>query len=310
MTSIAGLLLLDKPKGPTSHDLVARARRLLGVRRAGHTGTLDPAATGLLLLLIGPATRLARFVPGSPKLYVGSIRLGIATDTDDTTGKALSTHSGALPDPDAVRRAASAFLGRSMQRPPDFSARSVGGERLYRLARRGAIVDAPPREVEVFRFDVTPGPDAGLWNFEALVSEGTYVRSLARDLGSSLGCGGSLAELRRTRIGPFPVERAIALPSSGPATGAPDSTAWIPVDSIPLICDDVRLDRADATKFVHGIPVAHPSTPLGDGELRAVRSAGGSLLGVGEARQGRLEPRVVLGTGSEDGGLPPENGVW
>lgn len=309
MSGLDGLLLLDKPAGPTSHDLVARVRRLLGARRVGHTGTLDPMATGVLALLVGRATRLARYVPSAPKRYRGALRLGVVTDTDDATGRTIARHPGPLPDEAAVRRAASALVGRTTQRPPSVSAVSVGGQRLYRLARRGIPVAPPPKAVEVMRFDLAPGPAHGIWEFDAEVSSGTYIRSLARDLGESLGCGGSLESLRRTGIGPLTVDGALALSPDDAEAAVEALAGLVPLDAVPLNCPDRRLADEDVRKFARGIPVDPAPHPSRDGEEWAARSPDGTLLGIGVTSGGLLRPRVVLPRDEREGGLPEKIGV-
>ncbi len=169
-----GLLLLDKPEGPTSHDIVYRVRRATGQRRIGHGGTLDPMATGLLPLVLGRATRLVQYLPHSPKVYRGNIRLGLTTTTDDITGETLTSTDGPLPGPDAVIDAAGALTGRLDQRAPSVSAKQVGGRRLYRLAREGKTVEAPTSVVEVERFELAPTDRPEIYAFEAEVSAGTY----------------------------------------------------------------------------------------------------------------------------------------
>ena len=212
---LEGLLPIDKPLGPTSHDLVARVRAGTGVRRVGHTGTLDPPATGLLLLLLGQATRLARFVPSAPKTYRGVLELGVVTTSDDLAGDVVRRHEGALPSGSEILAAAALRVGRQLQVPPAFSARHVDGQRLYRSARRGVLVEAPPSEIVIDRFHLAPTEAEHLWTYELVVSTGTYVRAAVRDLGAALGCGAAVASLRRTAIGPFRVEHALTLPAEG-----------------------------------------------------------------------------------------------
>lgn len=292
-----GLLLVDKPSGPTSHDVVDAVRRLTGQRRVGHAGTLDPLASGLLPLALGRATRLLRFLPGSPKAYEGSLRLGLSSDTDDVTGEVLERHTAALPSAAEVLGAGFALEGRHAQRPPAYSARKVAGRRLYELARRGLAVEAPAREVEVSAFRLTPGEDPALYSFRTEVSAGTYVRALVRDLGAALGCGAVLASLRRTRIGPMALERATALPGDE----APEAArlrlgaALLPPERMPLEPPPLRLTDGEACRrFVSGAAVRPPE----DGDLPqgavSVRDAGGALLGVGEWSGGWLRPSVVV----------------
>lgn len=201
---------MDKPAGPTSHDLVARARRVYGERAVGHTGTLDPFATGLLVLLFGEGTRLARFVAGDRKTYHGVARLGVESDTDDVTGTLRERPPAAWPAPGAVEAAVAGFRGRIAQRPPAFSAKRSGGVRSYQRARRGETVALAPVTVEVHRL-VLEAYDPPHLAFRCTVSAGTYIRALARDLGEALGTGAVLVSLRREGIGALGVEDAITI---------------------------------------------------------------------------------------------------
>jgi tRNA pseudouridine55 synthase len=289
-----GLLLVDKPEGPTSHDIVGVVREALGERRIGHTGTLDPQATGLLALVIGRATRLARFVPSAPKRYAGTIRLGITTTTDDAAGEVTSRHAGPLPDPRAIAGAARALTGRGLQTPPAVSARQVGGERLYRLARKGIAVAPAATEVVVDRFDLRPTGDESVLAFETTVSAGTYVRSLARDLGAALGCGAVVLTLRRTAIGPLTVDLAVPLPASGAPSPALLRAALIPLSAMPLAVADLTIaTEEDRRLFTAGRPVLRgPGSPSSDPV--AVRDRSGTILGIGAIDGDWVRPSVVL----------------
>jgi tRNA pseudouridine55 synthase len=290
--SVEGLLLLDKQPGPTSHDLVLCVRRATGQPRVGHAGTLDPLASGLLPVLLGRATRLAQFLPRSPKLYTGSFRLGLTSSTDDIRGTVLQRHEGPLPRSDAVREAARALLGPSAQVPPTVSARHVGGVRLYQLARRGLQVQAKASPIEVFRFELGHGDNEESYDFEVEVSGGTYVRALVRDLGARLGCGAVLASLCRTRIGPLELGRALRIEPH--ADGDAILAALVPLEKIPLQPPALSLGSAEeARQFCQGraVPVSPGESAAG---ARAVLAPGGELLGIGELETGRLLPRVVL----------------
>src|SRR5262249_38023350 len=208
-----GLLLIDKPPGVTSHDVVATVRRSRGVRKVGHAGTLDPMATGLLILGIGRATRLLRFLGDLPKTYAGTFRLGVETTTLDADGEVTRTAAVDVSD-EALGSAMSALLGTSRQRPPAFSAVKVGGRKLYEAARAGEVPYPGRRPTRVDRLEATVGRDDEV-DFVAVVSSGTYVRVLAADVGATIGCGAHLTALRRTSIGPFSVEDAS--PPDGPA---------------------------------------------------------------------------------------------
>ncbi len=290
-----GLLPIDKPAGPTSHDVVARVRAATGSRRVGHTGTLDPSATGLLLLVLGRATRLARFVPQAPKTYQGVLALGVTTTTDDLAGDVVNRHEGALPGAQAVLAAAAQRVGRQLQVPPAFSARQVGGTRMYRLARRGVVVDAPATEIVVERLVLAPTDAPDLWTYEMVVSAGTYVRALVRDLGLALGCGAAVASLRRTAIGPLHVDDALSLPTEKTALCDAVRGRLIPIDAMPLDLPSVALDSPlDATRFAAGGVVTIDAAHVQDSTLAAVRDDLGRLLGVGHKGEGTLRPRMVL----------------
>lgn len=285
MTALDGLLLVDKPSGPTSHDVVDLVRTRLRAGKVGHAGTLDPLASGLLPLALGRATRLLRFLPAAPKVYVGTILLGLSTTTDDVTGDALARHDGPPPPADAVLAEAASSVGRRMQFPPAYSARKVEGERMYRLARKGRPAKGTAVEVEVARFDLAPTGDPWTYAFEVSVSSGTYVRSLARDLGAALGCGGTLATLRRTAIGPFRVEDAVAVGPDLPL----DAGRVVPLEELPLGFPDLRLDAAAAGLVAAGTPIPWSGE---DGPVRVLGPAG--LIGVAEIQGGVLAPRVVV----------------
>jgi tRNA pseudouridine55 synthase len=210
-----GLLVIDKPSGPTSHDVVLRMRRVVGERRIGHTGTLDPLATGVLPLVIGKATRLAQFLSASDKSYEAVVRLGVATDTADAGGEAITTRfEGTLPAREAIDRALEAFRGTFLQQPPAFSAKKIGGKRSYALARgenRRAVPALPARaRVTVFRLDIV-GIEADCVMLSLDCSAGFYVRSLAHDLGIALGTGAHLSSLRRIRSGRLTAADTITL---------------------------------------------------------------------------------------------------
>jgi len=205
------VLPIDKPAGPTSHDVVAIARRALGTKRIGHTGTLDPFASGLLLLCIESATRLAEYFGGLPKKYRATARFDGTTSTDDGTGDFCATSEAwRLLDEGAVRAAFAHQRGTILQTPSSFSAKKVAGQRAYELARRGEVVQLAPVAVTVFDLRIT-AVDLPRVDFETDCSSGTYIRAIARDVGAELGTGGYLTELRRTAIGQFEVARAVTI---------------------------------------------------------------------------------------------------
>jgi tRNA pseudouridine55 synthase len=278
-------VLVDKPEGITSHDVVQRVRRALRVRSAGHTGTLDPFATGLLVVLLGRATRLARFVEGQAKTYHAVARLGITTDTDDGTGAVVGECSVERLDAADVRRALEGFLGPGRQRPPAYSAKHVDGERSYRLARRGQTV--VPAEVAVMVHAVEwvrwAPPEL---EFRITASAGTYIRAVARDLGAALGVGGHLRALRREAIGGLRVEGAVPLEGVGPESVRSPASVLGHLPAVTL--DDVGRGHA-----VHGRTV--PEGAGEPGELARLM-AGEELVAVARREAGGWQPVVVLGT--------------
>ncbi len=241
-----GVLVVDKPAGPTSHDVVDRVRRALGTRRAGHTGTLDPFATGVLPVCVGRATRLARFLAGGEKEYVASVRLGFATTTDDLTGEPVGTAVPVEVGPEAVAAALAGLVGCFDQVPPAFSAKHAGGRRLYELARRGEAVPRSATPVAVHGIDLL-AREGDTLEIAVRCSAGTYVRALARDLGERLGTGAHLSALRRTRSGPFDLSQAV---SGDDLVGASDRL--IPLAGLLLDLPTVRVAEAGRRLVGHG----------------------------------------------------------
>jgi tRNA pseudouridine55 synthase len=311
-----GLLAVDKPAGPTSHDVVVRMRSALGERRIGHTGTLDPAASGLLLLVVGRATRLAQFVAAGDKRYTAVVRLGVATDTYDGEGRPVKIAQGpsaqdvTFPTEAEIDRALDRFRGSFEQRPPAFSAKKIAGRRSYSLARasrsrveaRGTAdadpVPAPdPVVVTAERIDIV-GAVADLVTLDITCSPGFYVRSLAHDLGADLGIGAHLVELRRTRCGDVDVGSAFGLATleSDPA-GA--RAAVIPLAAMLPSLGSVVLTAAGVDKAVHGRVLGRDDveTRCGrvEGDVRLLHPSG-QLVGIAVARNGSdaLHPSVIL----------------
>jgi tRNA pseudouridine55 synthase len=223
----SGVLVVDKPAGPTSHDVVDRVRRVLAVRRVGHTGTLDPFATGVLPICVGKATRLVRFLSGGPKVYAATVRLGFDTDTDDLTGTPLHEPRAVCLSGDEIAAALRSQLGEIEQTAPAYSAKHVHGRRLYDLAREGVPVARPTSRVVVHAIRLVASHEEGL-DLEVTCSPGTYIRALARDLGAVLGTGGHLVALRRLRSGTFGLEQAIELDALGAETPLVPLKALLP----------------------------------------------------------------------------------
>lgn len=277
--------MVDKPAGCTSHDVVGRCRRIFGQRRVGHGGTLDPDATGVLLVGLGRATRLLRFLAPLPKSYTAEVVLGVATTTLDDGGEVVARYEMVGIGVEDVRRAAAGFVGDILQVPPMVSAVSVGGRRLHELARAGIEVERQARPVTVHRLDVDAGPEPGVFRVEVDCSSGTYVRSLAADLGTALGGGAHLRRLRRVAVGGFSVEGARPLDEVGPADVLSPAVA---VGHLPAVTVD-----GDLVTAVGVGKVLDPDWP-GDGPW-AVLDPAGVLLAVYERYAGdRAKPAVVL----------------
>ena len=227
----AGVLLVDKPQGLTSHDVVDRVRRLYRTRRVGHAGTLDPMATGLLIVLVGKATKASDQLMAQDKEYLGEATLGVATDTQDAEGEALETNPVPALAEAQVRAALAAMRGEQLQVPPMHSAKKVGGKKLYELARKGVEVAREPRAIRVDEFELLSwqSPKIG---FRVRCTKGTYVRTLAHDLGRRLGPGAHLSMLRRTRSGALEVAQARTLLQLGAMDDAQLAAALVPVDAV------------------------------------------------------------------------------
>jgi tRNA pseudouridine55 synthase len=224
---VNGLLILDKPAGMTSHDVVARTRRIVGERSIGHLGTLDPMATGVLPLLLGRYTRLAQFFGRTEKAYTGSIRFGQATTTYDAEGEALGPYTPILLDAEEVRGHAADFNGELLQTPPAYSAKKIGGRRSYSFARAGETIELAPVRIVVQDFTIT-SVDGDTAEFRVTVSAGGYIRSLAHDLGKRLGCGAHLASLRRVAAGPFYADGALSLEELATLAEAGEVERYLP----------------------------------------------------------------------------------
>ncbi len=298
-----GFLLVDKPAGPTSHDVVQAARRALKERRIGHTGTLDPAATGLLLLCIGKATRLQQYLLAWEKTYHGEIRLGWGTTTYDAEGEPLAAPR---PVPEltgpVVADLAARFCGELEQLPPPYSAKKTGGRKFYELARAGEEVPREPKRVNVRTIELERvGPDR--LAFKVTCSSGTYLRSLAHDIGETLGCGGHLASLRRVRIGPWRVEDAVSAETVANRPQEMDPGAFVSLAAAILPFPEVVLNPTALDHFVHGqeVAVREAEGAFAPGSPVAVRDRSGELVGVGvalaflaRARTVNVAPRMVL----------------
>ena len=296
------LLLLDKPEKLTSHDVVERVRRATGVARIGHSGTLDPMATGLLLLCAGNAARLQGFFTLMDKSYEGVIRLGRATTTYDREGETVGPERDASGATAArLEEAAGAFRGEFLQAPPPYSAKKVGGRKFYEMARRGESVPSIPKKVRVERLEFAP-PKDGAVAFSISCSSGTYIRSIASELGETLGCGAHLESLRRTRIGTFRAEDAVALERF---EALPPSDRLSPPHAVPLArvafpFPRVQLASLEAWKIRRGQAVPARGVRAREGEWVTLVGPSDDMLALGQVNPigdrgvAMIKPRIVL----------------
>jgi tRNA pseudouridine55 synthase len=308
--NVIGALIIDKPQGFTSHDVVARVRRAIGTRRVGHAGTLDPFATGVLVCCIGRATRLVQFLVGLDKAYIGTVRFGYATDTQDATGKQITPlRTSKELSLEELRKTLSAFIGPQLQTPPMFSAKKVGGKRLYKAAREGLELAREPVSIVVHSIELAEGDrdvlssnEDGTCDFTMRVScsSGTYIRTLADDIGRSLGFGGHLISLRRLRVGHFDLNDALTLEELESSSRAELESELFDGSSMVSHLPRVVLDKERVSLIGNGRQIS-----LSESEAKSIEgSAGlvrlcdleGRLVGIGEQDPGEalVRPRVVL----------------
>ncbi len=294
---VHGWIALDKAVGETSTDAVAALKRLFRAKKAGHAGTLDPLASGILPIAFGEATKTVPFVMDGEKAYRFTVRWGIETDTDDAEGTPTS-RSDKRPSRDAILAALPSFTGVIAQVPPKFSALKIGGERAYDLARQGEAVELAAREVEIRRLDLVDFPDADQTIFEAECGKGTYVRAIARDLGRMLGCFGHVTALRRIRVGPFSEENSVGLKSlvalRDEAGEDGLAGALMPVETGLAALPALAVSAADAQRLALGqaVIVRGRDAPIFEGPVAV--SAQGALIALGEIERGSLKPKRIF----------------
>jgi tRNA pseudouridine55 synthase len=295
-----GWLVLDKPVGMTSTHAVSMVKRVLGAKRAGHAGTLDPLASGVLPIALGEATKTVPFVMEGRKAYVFTVRWGEERDTDDAEGRITAT-SAARPDVETLRAVLPRFIGRIRQVPPRFSAIKIQGERAYDLAREGEMLELQARDVDIHRLEWLSAPDENHAVFAAECGKGAYVRGLARDMGRALGCLGHVAALRRTAVGPFDEGSATSVEALqrpheqglGPdADGEPSFI--LPVSAGLAGVPSIRVSLADAGRLARGqtVLLRGRDAPIVQGWVAV--SANGALVGLAEADKGELRPRRIF----------------
>lgn len=293
MKALDGVLPVDKPSGPTSHDMVAVARRHLRLRRIGHTGTLDPFASGLLLLCLGRSTRLAEYLTALPKRYTATMRLGVETETDDLEGSVIREDEGWTSlTRENVEAVLDSQVGDRLQRPPRYSAKKIGGQRAYALARRGGDAELPPVPVRIERIEVTRFEPPEV-DFEVDCSSGTYIRAIARDAGADLGVGAHLSALRRTRIGPHSVDTAIS-PEQFDDRSVVSEAVLRPAEALSHL-PRIVLMRSEVERLTHGRPIGigsgtdtAPDVPI------VLVDESAELIAVGRASDGEIRPMKVF----------------
>ena len=296
--ALDGVLVINKPAGWTSHDVVARARTLLGMPKVGHTGTLDPAATGVLVLCLGRATRIAEYLMSADKAYRAVLRLGVATDTQDATGTVVGRVAETLPEQVAIAEVMNRFVGRRQQVPPMYSAVKVKGVPLYKAARAGRTVSRSPREFTVRSLEILsigPTPEGTAHpptldvTFDVVCSKGTYVRTLCADIGELLGVGGHLASLERRRVGRFCIEEALSLDElAGLADRGAVETRLYTLAAALADLPALHVDRDAVEGLRHGVAVPVSRVISSEGAWMAgafvrLLSPDGRLVGIGKA---------------------------
>jgi len=274
-----GILVIDKPDGMTSHDVVHAIRKKFKGSRTGHLGTLDPMATGVLPIALGKATRLAQFIPSSPKIYEGEIRFGFSTNTYDRQGTPTSEER---PIQGNIEAAVQSLTGTFYQTPPPFSAKKIGSVPSYKFARKNRAVELPPAKVHVESFEIL-SMSPPYMTFRVICSPGTYVRSLAHDLGQRVGCGAHLTRLRRACSGEFRIEKAVSVETCS-------ASDIIPIESLLASFPLIEVSGPDETKVLHGNQIA------GDGNVAFARifNKKGEFLAVASVENGWVRPKLVL----------------
>ena len=283
-SEIMGVAIVDKEVGWTSHDVVARARKIIGVRKIGHSGTLDPDATGVLVLGVGRATRILRFLNALSKSYTAQIVFGVETSTLDASGEVTARHDMSYMEFDDVKNAASELVGEIEQVPPMVSAVRVGGRRLYEIAREGGVVERQSRPVTVHRLEVRPTEDSVVYEIVVECSSGTYIRTLASDLGHKLGGGAHLRHLRRTAIGSFTVRESKSV----------ENLTLLPASLALRDFSAITVDERTASEVSHGVVFDYERLEVSGNGPWPVHGPDGSLLAVYEEHNGRVKPVVVL----------------
>jgi len=298
-----GLLLIDKEPGMTSHDAVQKVRRVIRQKKVGHTGTLDPDATGLLVLTLGKATRLTRFFIQAPKVYEGTVSFGTSTDTYDAAGEITAERPVDGLSEEAIRAAMAALEGTYEQTPPPYCAKKINGVKYYELARRGEEVPLEPKEVTVYGFELVGGLADGQITFRLSCSSGTYARSLAHELGERVDTGAHLSSLRRLQVGRFAVVDAVTVSELARRleSGDPVEPAWIPFDAVPLPFAEIVADAQQERRLLHGQSVLLRDLDGEEGDWVKLLNRRNEFIAVGSVVErigaggvGLVQPKIVF----------------
>lgn len=291
-----GILIIDKPAGITSHDVVARVRRILKTKRVGHTGTLDPFATGVMVVLVGQATRLAQFLDRDAKEYIATVQFGFETDTGDLTGRPKSKgQSPKLVDLERLKSVLPGFLGEIEQVPPMFSAKKIDGKRLYEHARKGVEIERKPVAVTIFELEIlSTTPDAGAVEMLVVCSAGTYIRTLAEDIGRRIGVGAHLSSLRRTRAGKFALDDAVTLDEL--ADEGVTQSNMIAMEAAVSHLPPFSISEERVVKTRNGLSTRVFDSVYQAGEQVRMIDTGGTLIAIGayDDAENVIQPKVVL----------------
>jgi tRNA pseudouridine55 synthase len=288
------IINLNKPRGITSHQAVSRVKRLLGAKKAGHTGTLDPLATGVLLVCVNEATKISRFLLGMDKRYRARVRLGITTDTGDTEGRIMAEKDvSGLIDEELIR-AVKSFSGVIRQKPPMYSAVKVRGEKLYKLARKGLEVERPERVVEIHDISILD-VDLPFFDFSVSCSKGTYIRTLCEDIGRELGTGAHLAALERTGAGPFDIEKSVTFEELENSFFPCSDKYSCTIDAALPAMKDVVLDAADCGRALTGMQITlREKDDLTEGSFVKLKGPSGNLFAIGRIQSHRIRVERLL----------------
>ena len=285
-TEPCGVLILNKPVGITSHDAVYKIRRLYGTKKVGHTGTLDPLASGVLVMLIGRAAKAAEYLSSDTKEYVATLRLGLTTDTEDISGTVL-TVCDKLPTPHEVEAASKAFLGTTQQIPPMYSALKVDGKKLCDLAREGKTIDRQARDITITHIAVVPTDTPSDYTLSVACSSGTYIRTLCKDIGEALGCGGTMATLNRTAAGGFNIKNAVTLEELESLTPEERLNLLIPTEKLFSSLEKVTLPEFYHRLFINGCEIYQKKIKIAFpvGTRLRMYSPSGDFFALGEVRE-------------------------